>query len=403
MSFDTIPSKASLKLQPFTAYVSEEELESFQTLLKHSRIGPKTYENLTADVKDFTHFGISRQWLEDAKKQWKAKYDWRKTEERINSYPNYTASIEDSGFDFEIHFVALFSKKKDAVPLTLLHGWPGSFLEFLGTLDVLREKYTPEDLPFHVIVPSLPGYGYSNGPPLDKDFDVQGIARMVDKLMVGLGFGDGYISQGGDIGSFVSRVLAVNAEACKAVHLHLAIGISKPDDVSIDSLSQEEQKGLERYNNFNEMGNAYAREHGTRPSTIGLVLSSSPVALLAWVGEKFLQWSDVSPPLNEILDSVSLYWFTDSFPRAIYPYRQFFGPKPSFFHPDAQWHIKKPMGYSWHPKELAPVPKDWVAKSGNLVWYRGHDEGGHFAAMEKPKLFVKDMEEFVEEVWPMVK
>ncbi|KAK4948293.1 hypothetical protein LTR10_012827 [Elasticomyces elasticus] len=403
MSFNSIPSKASLKPRPFTAHVSDEDLESFQTLLRHSRIGPKTYENLTANVKDFTHFGISRQWLEDAKKQWETQYDWRKTEDRINSYPNYTVAIEDSGFDFEIHFIALFSKKKDAVPLTLLHGWPGSFLEFLGTLDVLREKYTPEDLPFHVIVPSLPGYGYSNGPPLDKDFDVQGIARVVDKLMVGLGFGDGYISQGGDIGSFVSRVLAVNAEACKAVHLHLAIGISKPDDISIESLSQEEQKGLERYNNFNEMGNAYAREHGTRPSTIGLVLSSSPVALLAWIGEKFVQWSDTSPPLNEILDSVSLYWFTDSFPRAIYPYRQFFGPKPSFFHPDAEWHIKKPLGYSWHPKELAPVPKDWVAKSGNLVWYRGHDEGGHFAAMEKPKLFVKDLEDFVEEVWPMVK
>ncbi|KAK4899675.1 hypothetical protein LTR27_002941 [Elasticomyces elasticus] len=327
----------------------------------------KTYENLTADVKDFTHFGISRQWLSDAKKQWETKYDWRQTEKRINSFPNYTVSIEHPGFDFEIHFIALFSKKKDA---------------FLSTLDVLREKYTPEDLPFHVIVPSLPGYGYSNGPPLDKDFDVQGIARVVDKLMVGLGFGDGYISQGGDIGSFVSRVLAVNAEACKAY------------------TSLSEQKGLKRYNNFNEMGNAYAREHGIRPSTIGLVLSSSPVALLAWVGERFLQWSDTSPPLNEILDSVSLYWFTDSFPRAIYPYRQFFGPKPSFFHPDAEWHIKKPMGYSWHPKELAPVPKAWVAKSGNLVWYRGHDEGGHFAATEKPKLFVKDMEDFVEEVWP---
>ncbi|KAK5712550.1 hypothetical protein LTR17_017931 [Elasticomyces elasticus] len=394
MSFDTIPSQASLKPRPFTAHVSDKDLESFQTLLKHSRIGPKTYENLAADVKDFTHFSISRQWLSDAKKQWETQYDWRKTEERINSYPNSTVTFEDSGFNFEIHFIALFSKKKDAVPLTLLHGWPGSFLEFLGTLDVLKEKYTPEDLPFHVIVPSLPGYGYSNGPPLDKDFDVQGIARVVDKLMVGLGFGGGYISQGGDIGSFVSRVLAINAEACKAVHLHLAIGISKPDDVSLESLSQEEQKGLERYNNFNEMGNAYAREHDTRRKDT----DSYPR-----IGEKFLQWSDTSPPLNEILDSISLYWFTDSFPRAIYPYRQCFGPEPSFFHPDAEWHIKKPMGYSWHLKELTPVPKDWVAKSGNLVWYWGHDEGGHFAAMEKPKLFVKDLENFVDEVWPMVK
>ncbi|TKA36752.1 hypothetical protein B0A54_11622 [Friedmanniomyces endolithicus] len=342
MSFDTIPSKASFKPKPFNAHVSDEDLRSFQTHLKYSRIGPKTYENLTTDVKDFNHWGISRQWVADAKQHWETKYDWRKTEDRINSYPNFTVPIQDSGFDFQIHFVALFSKKPDAVPLALLHGWPGSFLEFLGTLDVLREKYKPEDLPFHVIVPSLPGYGYSNGPPLDKDFNTEGIARVVDKLMVGLGFGDGgYVAQGGDVGSFVARVLGVNSEACKAVHCK--------------------------------------------------------------VGEKFLQWSDESPPVDEILDSVTLYWFTDSFPRAIYPYRQFFGPKPTFFHPDAEWHIKKPMGYSWHPKELAPVPKDWVAKTGNLVWYRGQTEGGHFAAMEKPKLFVKDVEDFVKEVWPTVK
>lgn len=154
MSFSEIPSSASLKPQPFTAHISDGELEAFQQLLKYSRIGPETYENLHADVKDFRGWGISRQWLDETKQHWEKEYDWRKTEERINSYPNYTAPIEDTetGFEFQIHFVALYSKKADAVPLLLSHGWPGSFLEFLGTLDVLRESYTPEDLPFHVIV-----------------------------------------------------------------------------------------------------------------------------------------------------------------------------------------------------------------------------------------------------------
>lgn len=150
-----------------------------------------------------------------------------------------------------------------------------------------------------------------------------------------------------------------------------------------------------RNTNFGTLGNAYAREHGTRPSTIGLVLSSSPLALLAWIGEKFLAWTDVSPPLDEILDSVTLYWFTSSFPRCIYPYRQFFGPEPTFFHNDPEFYIEKPMGYSWHRWELAPMPKAWVEKTGNLVWYSGHSEGGHFAAMERPVLFVEDMEGFV--------
>ena len=282
MAFSSLPSDATLKPKSFKAHVSDEELNDFKQLLKLSKIGPKTYENQVADVKDFTHFGISRQWLQEAKQRWESGYDWRKTEDRINSYPNYTVEIEEEGFKFDVHFIALFSEKKDAVPLALLHGWPGSFLEFLGTLDVLKSKYNEDTLPFHVIVPSLPGYGYSSGPPLDKNSTTEGIANVVDKLMVGLGFGDGYISQGGDIGSFVSRVIGVTKESCKAVHINLAIGVQQPEDVPIDTLSEEEQKGLERYNNFGALGNAYAREHGTRPATIGLVLSSSPVALLAW-------------------------------------------------------------------------------------------------------------------------
>jgi hypothetical protein len=285
MSFSDIPSQAQLKPKPFKAQVPDQELNDFKQLLKLSKIGPKTYENQTADVKDFTHFGISRQWLSEAKQEWESSYDWRKTETRINSYPNFAVSIKDdkTGYTFEtIHFIALFSKKADAAPLLLLHGWPGSFLEFLGALDVLKSRYTPDNLPFHVIVPSLPGYGYSSGPPLDQNFDTEGMARVLDKLMVGLGFGNGYISQGGDIGSFISRVLGVTSQSCKAVHLHLCIG----QQGEMDGLTDEEKKGVKRYGEFGDLGNAYAREHGTRPSTVGLVLSASPISLLAWVGEK---------------------------------------------------------------------------------------------------------------------
>lgn len=121
------------------------------------------------------------------------------------------------------------------------------------------------------------------------------------------------------------------------------------------------------------------------------------------IGEKFQLWTDEDPPLDDMLDSVMLYWFTGSFPRAIYPYRQFFGPNPTFFHNDPKYFMKKPFGYSWHPEELAPIPVDWVAKTGNLVWHRRHTEGGHFAAWEKPKMFVEDMEDFTKEVWPTAK
>ncbi|SMQ45574.1 unnamed protein product [Zymoseptoria tritici ST99CH_3D7] len=149
MAFADLSSQATLKPRPFKAQVSDEDLSDFKQLLKLSKIGPKTYENRTADVKDFIHFGISRQWLSDAKQGLESSYDWRKTEARINSYPNFTVPIVDknedghgTGFVFDIHFIALFSKKSDAAPLLLLHGWPGSFLEFLGALEVLKSRYT---------------------------------------------------------------------------------------------------------------------------------------------------------------------------------------------------------------------------------------------------------------------
>ena len=123
MSWNSIPAKASLKPKPFEAKVSDQELDEFKQLLKLSKIGPKTHENLTTNVKDYTSWGISREWLSNAKQHWETKYDWRKTEARINSYPNYTVEIEDSGFNFEVHFIALFSKKADAAPILFSHGW----------------------------------------------------------------------------------------------------------------------------------------------------------------------------------------------------------------------------------------------------------------------------------------
>ncbi|KAF2722235.1 alpha/beta-hydrolase [Polychaeton citri CBS 116435] len=399
MAFTTLPTKATLKPTPFAPHVSDEELDDFKTLLRISKIGPKTYENLAADTKDMNGFGITRDWLDETKQHWLDSYDWRKTEARIASFPNYKVGIDHDGTELDVHFAAFFSKKQDAVPIILLHGWPGSFLEFLGVLDVLKGKYDEDSLPYHVVVPSLPGYGYSSGPPLDKDFGVPDAAAMMDKLMVGLGFGSGYLAQGGDIGSYVSRVLNGISESCKALHLNFS-PLPPPTDEAIKSdVTTEEQQSLQRASAFEKMGLSYASEHGTRPATIGLVLSSSPIALLAWIGEKFIQWSDVTPPLDEILDSVTLYWFTESFPRSIYPYRHVFGTKPISFHSNKKYQTQKPLGFSWNPKEILPMPASWVAASGNMTWHKRHSNGGHFAAMEKPDAFTQDIEDFVAEAW----
>jgi len=199
-----------------------------------------------------------------------------------------------------------------------------------------------------------------------------------------------------------------------------------PKDDSTAKPTSAEANGLERRQAFNKYGSSYATEHGSRPATIGVVLSSSPVALLAWsvmfiqsqkhkdlihcprIGEKFLEWTDEDPSLDTILESVTLYWLTQSFPRAIYPYAQFHG-RPASGHPkdnpqvpsphaDPKYYIKKPFGYSWFPYELAPIPISWVKTTGDLKWTRSHDQGGHFAAMEKPELLLGDVEDFVKTI-----
>ncbi|GAB7351144.1 hypothetical protein MBLNU459_g1599t1 [Dothideomycetes sp. NU459] len=387
-SYDKIPSKAKAQPKPFKASIPEETVSEFQQLLKLSKVGPAVYENQQQDRR----FGTTRDWLVNAKKHWETSYDWRKTENHINSFPNFTHVVkDDDGFEFNVHFVALFSQREDAIPIAFYHGWPGSFLEFLPMMNVIRKQYSAADLPYHIIAPSLPGYAFSSGPPTDKDFNMTDMPRIMHKLMMDLGFAGGYIAQGGDLGSMVARVSAVQYSECKAFHLNMNF-LRAPDNAKELPVDEIEQKALPRGKAFGETGNAYAREHGTRTATIGLVLSSSPLAMLAWIGEKFLEWSDTDPSLDEILDSVTLYYLTEthSDPNENIPA----SPSSPKFNAGA-----KPMGFSWFPKELSPVPRSWIEQGGNLVHFKQHTSGGHFAAMEKPEVLWADVEEFVGVAW----
>jgi microsomal epoxide hydrolase len=297
----------------------------------------------------------------------------RKHEEHINSFPAYIAPIiDEDGQKYQIHFVGLFSKRTDAIPLMLSHGWPGSFLEFLPILDRVRKQHTPEDMPYHLIVPSLPGYAFSSPPPLDRDFDLTDIARLFNSLMTkSLAF-QSYIVQGGDIGSKVSRVIAATYDACKAVHINFCI---MPEPTAIKRpISEMEKVGLDRAAGFHRLGSAYALEHATKPATIGFVAGSNPISLLAWVGEKLLDWTDDDLPIDTVLESVSLYWFTNCFATSIYPYRHLFTPGVVGAHENPKWYVNKPMGFSWFPQELAPIPAAWVAETGNLVFVKHHDK-----------------------------
>ena len=242
----------------------------------------------------------------------------------MNTFPHYTLPVKDplDGRAFTIHFIALFSTAPNPTPIVFYHGWPGSFLEFLPLLTLVLKKFPdPATLPYHIVVPSLPGYAFSSKPPLDKDWTGQDTARVLNQLMLDLGL-DGYVAQGGDVGSFVARIQAVAYDACAAALLNFSAVPQKPPGVPDDALDELEQRQLARGAEFMRTGTAYAFEHGTRPATIGLALASSPVALLAWIGEKFLTWADHAPSVDTILESVTLYWLTDTFPTSIYTYRQ---------------------------------------------------------------------------------
>jgi hypothetical protein len=195
--------------KPFTLNVSDQDVSEWRQLLQLSKLAPETWEGRQEDRR----FGVSRKWLSDAKDYWLNKYDWRAQEKHINSFSNYKMQIEN----VDLHFVALFSENKDAIPIIFMHGWPGSFIEFLPMLALIKNKYSAKDLPYHIVVPSLPGYTLSTVQSIDKEWKLEDSARVLNQLMLNLGFSK-YIAQGGDVGSFASQKMCVTYDSCVGMH-----------------------------------------------------------------------------------------------------------------------------------------------------------------------------------------
>ncbi|KAJ0295641.1 hypothetical protein COL5a_011605 [Colletotrichum fioriniae] len=353
-------------------HVPDPRIEDFTSLLSASKIGPETWYN----TDNNTDFGTTKNWLAKAKDAW-LELDWRKQEDRINSFPNFNITINDVDVGpINIHFVGLYSKRNDALPLLFLHGWPGSFLEFLPLLDILRSKYTQETLPYHVIVPSLPDYGLSSG-LVETELTLEIAARLMNELMVALGFESGYVAQGGDIGSFLARILSASHPQCKAFHINMLAPGSQEELLTTVNITDAETQHVQRMLNFSATGSSYLLEHGLRPSTIGLVLPSNPLAMLAWIGEKFLEWPDSRYllPVDTIFRMVSFYWYTDTFPRSMYPYRALAGAAAANVLFSVPTSKEKPFGYSVFPAENILLPKAWAEKvHPNLVFYKRNEK-----------------------------
>ncbi|KAK7700198.1 hypothetical protein SLS57_012175 [Botryosphaeria dothidea] len=391
-------------LSPFQISVPDEEVQHFKTLLNLCPIAAPNYAN---NASHRGTFGVTRDWLVNAKTYWESQFSWREHETILNSIPQFKIQVKDDhtpdgdGSRYSIHFAALFSQKTDAVPIIMMHGWPGSFIEFLPILLKVLDQYAdkPSELPFHIIVPSLSGFGFSSPPSETKDFSPIDQARVLVKMMTALGF-DRFVAQGGDLGSFVATAMAVQHPEVAALHLNLVAMLTQPTGLKDPSYTQAELDALQRAKSFLATEADFATLQGHKPSTAGLAVGSSPIALLAWIGEKMVAWSDPAtrPSLDHILLNISLYWFTRSYPTSLWYYRNFVDPSRGD-RVTIEDVRDKLLGFSLFAKELAYPPKAWRDACGNFTWFREHGKGGHFAAFEQPDELWQDVVDFVNEQW----
>ncbi|KAI1082402.1 epoxide hydrolase 1 [Whalleya microplaca] len=381
-------------IRPFKVVVPETDIQTLNQKLLESRLPDESADSWDrgTPLKDIRR--ISKYWLET--------FSWRSFEERLNQLPQFEATISVDGFDpLQVHFIHQRSSASDAIPLLFIHGWPGSFYEVVKCLPLFAESENSGGPAFHVIAPSLPNFGFSSR--IDKPgFSLKQYAETCHNLMLGLGY-DRFACQGGDWGSQISRLLGVfYPQSLRAIHLNL-IAANPPPPTSpvkyiryllthlLNWYTPQEASGLQAVRDYQENGNGYMQIQKQRPNTIGIALADSPVALLAWIYDKLVTWTDEYPwTEDEVCEWVSLYWFSRAGPAAsvtIY-HEAFKGNRPPGATP-ASPSVK--MGFSYFPKELVGTPRFWNRQIGDVVFEREHESGGHFAAWEKPEALVGDL------------
>ena len=341
-----------------------------------------------AETVDDWSQGIPLAYTRDLAAYWADGYDWRSREAALNRFDHHLTEID--GLD--IHFIHQRSPHDDALPLLITHGWPGSIAEFQKVIEPLVNPTSgrPEDA-FHIVCPSLPGYGFS-GKPSRTGWGVDKIAQVWDTLMVRLGY-DRYGAQGGDWGAAVTTQIGRNRGHCIAIHLNMPIA-RPPAGSGGGDLTEDEQQALAAFAEHRKWGTGYSKQQSTRPQTLGYGLVDSPVGQLAWVVEKFWAWTDCDGhPENvlsrdELLDNVMLYWVTGSGASSARLYWESFNR----FVTDGR--VDLPTGVAAFPKEILRTPRRWCEAAYNITRWSTMPRGGHFAAFEQPELFVDDVRAF---------
>jgi len=374
-------------VRPFRIEVPESELDDLRERLARTR-WPEP-----ATVGGWTQ-GVPLDYARDLCAYWRDEYDWRRCEAELNAYPQFRTTLDGGGDDsVEVHFLHVRSRHSGALPLLLSHGWPGSVVEFLDVLDALVDPPDPRDA-FHLVVPSLPGYGWS-GKPAVAGWGIERIAVAWAQLMDRLGY-ERYGAQGGDWGSMVAAALGTAApEFVVGIHLTMPIALRPPEgDPAGRKLSEAEATALAERAAFQKAGTGYAREQATRPQTLGYGLVDSPVALCTWIAEKFWDWTDCAGlPENvirrdRILDDVMLYWLPGNGASAARLYWESY--KRRRMDP-----VEVPTGVTQFPRELIRLPRSWIERRfTDLRYWSEPPAGGHFPSMEQPDAFVDEVRAF---------
>lgn len=366
----------------------EIEIDDFALLDLRDRLSRTRWPD-EETVEDWTQ-GVPRAYLRSLCDCWEREYDWRQVESRLNALPQFRTTIDGLG----VHFLHLRSRHDAAVPLILTHGWPGSVLEFMKVLGPLTDPVAhggeAKDA-FHVVCPTLPGFGFSDK-PAGTGWGVHRIADAWAELMARLGY-QRYFAQGGDWGASVATILGeTHPNQVAGIHLNYAV-LSRQALREVGELSSEEEDALQAISVHQLRGGGYSLQQSTRPQTLGYGLADSPAGQCAWILEKFMTWSDCDgDPLNafsrdELLDIVMLYWLPDAAASSARLYWESREAVRSSIGP-----VSVPTAFSAFPAEIVCYPERWVAtRYTDLRYYNRVDKGGHFAAYEEPERFVAEV------------
>jgi epoxide hydrolase len=371
-------------VRPYRVEVPEADLVDLRERLARTR-WPEP-----ATVGGWTQ-GVPLDYARDLCEYWGRRYDWRRCEAELNALPQFCTTLDGGGDDgVDVHFLHVRSRHPHALPLLLSHGWPGSVVEYLDVVGVLTDPPDPRDA-FHLVIPSLPGYGFS-GKPAVAGWGVERIAVAWAQLMDRLGY-DRYGAQGGDWGSMITAALG-NAVPEALVGIHLTMPLALRPDADDQPLSAAEQAAVAGGKAFRKVGTGYAREQATRPQTLGYGLIDSPAALCTWIVEKFWDWSECAGvPDNAIrrdrlLDDVMLYWLPATGASSIRLYWESYRRR-------RMDTVEVPTGVTQFPCEMIRLPRHWVqARFPDLRYWSEPAVGGHFASLEQPEVFVDEVRAF---------